>query len=432
MQLIGLSIHDVLRVVAVELSPNGELFVVGGDNEQGKTSIIDAIQILLGGLSSKTHPEPVHRGADKGVIVGVLDETPEEGKDPDPSKRLIVTKILKPDGSSSLKIENPEGLVYKRPQDLLNAFVGRISFDPLAWFNAQPKEQVELYKQALGLDWKGLDAEAEKVFADRTAINRSLDQAKARLAGVPVFPEDTPDVEISAADLLGRLQAVQERVEQRDGYLQNQTDTVDEIAKLEGQIAELQQQLAVKQELLASLQDAIVGMADEGPALAALREQINTVDATNQAVRNKAQKAVETNQVNALTEQSKAKTGRLDAIKAEKLRQVAEAPATIPGLSIEDDQMLYQGHPVQQASGAQRIGLSMEICAALNPKLRLALIRDGSLLDQKHLTHVQQIARERKMLVVMERVSKGRECNVIIEDGRALSRDEMEALWSAE
>jgi len=69
MQLIGLSIHDVLRVVAVELSPNGELFVVGGDNEQGKTSIIDAIQILLGGLSSKTHPEPVHRGADKGVIV---------------------------------------------------------------------------------------------------------------------------------------------------------------------------------------------------------------------------------------------------------------------------------------------------------------------------------------------------------------------------
>ena len=54
----------------------------------------------------------------------------------------------------------------------------------------------------------------------------------------------------------------------------------------------------------------------------------------------------------------------------------------------------------------------------MNPKLKILLIRDGSLLDEDNLKMVAEMAEEEGGQLWLERVGEGKECQVIIEDGR--------------
>ena len=62
-KILKLTAENLLRLKAVEITPDGELVVVGGRNAQGKTSVLDAIEMALGGKrkippSSHPHPHP--------------------------------------------------------------------------------------------------------------------------------------------------------------------------------------------------------------------------------------------------------------------------------------------------------------------------------------------------------------------------------------
>ena len=51
-KIVSLDIENVKRVQAVSLEPaTTGLTVIGGDNNQGKTSVLDAIMVALGGES---------------------------------------------------------------------------------------------------------------------------------------------------------------------------------------------------------------------------------------------------------------------------------------------------------------------------------------------------------------------------------------------
>jgi hypothetical protein len=54
---------------------------------------------------------------------------------------------------------------------------------------------------------------------------------------------------------------------------------------------------------------------------------------------------------------------------------------------------------------------------AMNPKLKILLIRDGSLLDEDNLKMVAEMAEKEGGQLWLERVSEGSEVSVIIEDG---------------
>ena len=72
MKIVKLTSKNVLRLNAVEITPDGNLIVVGGENEQGKTSVLDSIVLALGGRAAK-HTEPLRKGTKKGSSVVELD-----------------------------------------------------------------------------------------------------------------------------------------------------------------------------------------------------------------------------------------------------------------------------------------------------------------------------------------------------------------------
>jgi len=89
----------------------------------------------------------------------------------------------------------------------------------------------------------------------------------------------------------------------------------------------------------------------------------------------------------------------------------------VEGLAFDPDGVTYQGVPFSQCSAAEQMRVSMAVALAMNPSLRVCLIRDGSLLDSDSLEIIREMAEAADAQVWLERVSEGADCQVIIEDG---------------
>ena len=50
MKIVSLEAENYKRLKAVEITPDGNMVVIGGRNAQGKSSVLDAIWAALGGL----------------------------------------------------------------------------------------------------------------------------------------------------------------------------------------------------------------------------------------------------------------------------------------------------------------------------------------------------------------------------------------------
>src|SRR5690606_18950211 len=190
-RLIELQVENVMGVKAVTIRPGtSHVYEVVGRNGQGKTSTLDAIEMLLGG--GKSIPKrPVRNGQDKARVVAEFDD-------------MVVTRTIRLDGKSTLKIEDKDGRSYASPQALLDSFVSRISFDPFAFSRAKPEELERTLRDLVGLDFAELDAECERVFSERTTVNREVKRLEGELSGVPERVE-APDEEVSVAEIAERL-----------------------------------------------------------------------------------------------------------------------------------------------------------------------------------------------------------------------------------
>src|SRR5690606_9517554 len=106
-------------------------------------------------------------------------------------------------------------------------------------------------------------------------------------------------------------------------------------------------------------------------------------------------------------------TSKIQAIDQQKADMLAKAPFPVCGLGFDENGVTLNGLPFDQASSAERLRVSVAMGIALNPKLRVMLIRDGSLLDSDSLALVAQMAEEHDTQVWVERVSEGEDVSVI-------------------
>ena len=70
-----------------------------------------------------------------------------------------------------------------------------------------------------------------------------------------------------------------------------------------------------------------------------------------------------------------------------------------------DEGVTYNGVPFSQASSAEQIRVSLAMAMALNPKLRVVRILDGSLLDADSMRQVAEMATAADYQVWVERVA---------------------------
>ena len=108
-----LEIENVKRIKAVKIEPTANgLTIVGGKNNQGKTSVLDSIAWALGG--EKYRPSQAQRK--DSTIPPTLHIVMNNG--------LVVERKGK---NSALKVTDPQG--NKGGQQLLNEFVEQLAID---------------------------------------------------------------------------------------------------------------------------------------------------------------------------------------------------------------------------------------------------------------------------------------------------------------
>jgi DNA repair exonuclease SbcCD ATPase subunit len=411
MKVIRLQAQNFKRLSAIDITPEGNTVIISGRNAAGKSSVLDAIWAALSGKFANGLDKAVKDG-EKKASVKLETET------------LIITRNWTETGKPTLKVENKEGAKFSSPQAILDDLVGSLSFDPLAFTRQSGKAQLEtlLSLVDLGINLEEVDAEAKKIFDQRTEIGREGKQLAGALQGCPTVPEDTPDEPVSVAVLMEEMDkansTVASNIEERHLLKFNQgnlSDTISEIASLEEQLEEARARRESLLSAIADMQPKVAALID--PDIDSLRSRISQADTVNANVRAKQQSTDLAAKVRAKRAEYDELTGQLNAVQQRKAEALQQAIFPVDGLGFAEDGVTFQGIPFSQASSAEQLRVSLGMAMALNPILRVIRITDGSLLDSDSMAEVQRMATENDYQVWVETVDTSGKLGIVIEDG---------------
>jgi len=404
--IIALEAQNIKRLKAISITPDGKgLVVIGGQNGQGKTSTLDAIEYALGGKPNVDRP--IRDGAKKAFVVVETEE-------------LIINRTFSPSGSK-LVVESKGGGIVKSPQALLDKLVGQLSFDPLDFSRQTAKQQSEILRELAGVDFTAMDSVRAKTYEERTMLNREIKSTTAQVESSNINPL-LPKEEVSVAELSAKFQASAEANRKIDSLESNISEAEQCINNFEDDIHDIKLKLKSLEDGLEAEQEALTSgkkllESSERIDLTELTANLESAEDTNSKIR-ETQKAkgliTELEDKKKKADEMSKRIKRIDSQKAEML---AEANLPVEGLSFDEDGVTYEGIPFSQCSGAEQLRISLAMGLAANPDLKVILIRDGSLLDDKSLEMVAKMADEAEAQVWMERVGEGKEVSVVIEDG---------------
>lgn len=399
MKVISLTTTNYKRAKRVEIKPDpeGNLVIVAGKNGQGKSSVLDSIAAALGGANSKTTPKPIRDGEDRAEIVLETEE-------------LTVTRVFTPSGSR-LTLTSKDGAKYPKAQAKLDELVGDLSMDPLAFTLLDDKKQLAQLLELVELpfDPDQLEDERKQVFDERTAVNRRVKEFESALAQFGELPEGVPANEVSVSELLGEYRA---GVDNNESYSRAYTAAENAWNRITQLRAELE-----KAEKSASETQEYLDLHAKPIDLTSIQSQIDGAEETNRLVRKAKERGSLSFQHEAAKGQANSLTAKLDEIAKTKADGLASASFPVDGLGFTEDGVTYQGVPFKQASSAEQIRVSMAMAIALNPKLKVIRIQDGSLLDSDSLALIEETAQEHGYQIWLEVVGDDIEDAYTIIDG---------------
>jgi len=413
MKIISLQAANVKRLRAVSIKPNGSpVVIIGGRNAAGKTSTLDAIWMALGGKNALP-PKPVREGAEEATITLDLGE-------------LVVHRTITADGKTTLKVTGKDGGKYSGPQTILDGLVGNLSFDPLEFSRMDPRNQVETLKGLVGLDFSALDRRKAAKVEERLLVGREVKQLQGQLQGMPQHA-DAPAAEVSVAELSVKLTEARAVNAGCAAFMAEHEKTVHTAEEWAQRIRELEQELTEAKQQHSIWVGKVKAIAEKAKTALvpvdeqAIINQMSNADALNRKVRENSQRI----RVASMLDQKQAAyetfSAEIEAIDTEKTDALARTKFPVDGLSFDEMGVRVKGMPFQQASGAEQLRVSVAMGLALNPKLKVLLVRDGSLLDETSLAMVGEMAAAAGGQVWLERVGDGDESAIVIEDGMVRS-----------
>lgn len=409
-----LEIENVKRVKAVKIEPNASgLTIVGGNNNQGKTSVIDAIAWGLGG--NKYKPSQAHR----------------EGSVTPPHLHIVMNNglIVERKGKNSdLKVIDPNG--EKAGQNLLNSFVEELAIDLPKFMDSSNKEKANILLQIIGVGDQlyELERKEQEVYNKRHAIGQIADQKKKFAAEQPYFPE-APKELISVSDLVAK----QQEILARNGENQQKRNQINQISfqmeqsksniqAINLRIEELQAQLQKEQiefnrltEDLTVAQKTAENLQDESTQ--ELQQNIAEVDEINRRVRANLDKDKAEEDANDYKNQYDVLTNDINSIRKEKVSLLTNAQLPLQGLSVAEGELTYNGQKWDNMSGSDQLKVSTAIVRKLKPDCGFILLDKLEQMDMVTLNEFGKWLEQEGLQAIATRVSTGDECEIIIEDG---------------
>ncbi len=409
-----LEAENIKRVKAVMIEPTADgLTVIGGNNRQGKSSVLDAITWALGG--NKYRPSEAKR----------------QGSAIPPNIKLTLSNgfvVERKGKNSSLKVTDPAG--KKSGQQVLDEFVEQLALDLPKFMEASDKEKAEILLQILGIgnELAALDKQETELCNERLAIGRIADQ-KAKYAKEQPYYEDAPEELMSVSELIKQ----QQEILARNGENQKKRDHLAQLQNrrgaLEDAVAKLAEELAVKRQeldsVLADVDTARKSVKDlQDESTEELEKNIEDIEEINRRVRANLDKEKAEEEAKEYKDQYQALDQKIEAVRKNRTGLLKDADLPLEGLSVEEGKLAYKGQKWDNMAGSEQLIVAAAIVRKLNPQCGFVLLDKLEQMDLNTLDEFSRWLEAEGLQAIATRVSTGEECSIIIEDGYVAGQED--------
>lgn len=415
MKINKLEIENVKRIKAVKVEPKASgLTVIGGNNNQGKTSVLDSIAWALGGERYK----PSQATREGSVIPPTLHIVMNNG--------LVVDRKGK---NSTLKVTDPNG--KKAGQQLLNEFVEQLALDLPKFMEASGAEKAKILLQIIGVGSQltQLEQQEKELYQERLYIGRTADQ-KEKFAKEQPYYTDVPKDLISASELIYQ----QQEILARNGENQRKREQLHQLEQKYQRINEQMSTLLTEQKQVENDLDiarkSALDLHDESTE--ELEQNISNIEEINRKVRVNLDKEKAEDDAKTYRDQYNSLTKDLEDVRDKKAELLNAAELPLPELSVKEGELIYKGQKWDNMSGSDRLKVSTAIVRKLNPNCGFVLLDKLEQMDMKSLQEFGEWLEAEGLQSIATRVSTGDECSIIIEDGYVVGQKIPEELEKKE
>lgn len=422
MKIVRLQAENIKRLVAVEITPDGNVVQITGKNGSGKTSVLDSIWWALAGQTN-IQSEPIRKGATQARVRLDMGE-------------LIVTRTFTRHEdervTSKIVVETADGARFPSPQGVLDALLGELSFDPLAFARRKPREQYDVLASFVpGVDFVSVEQAQADDFAKRAAFNKEAKALRARADAISL-PADCPTEKIDVDSIVAGMAKAGETNAAIDLERARRDREIDDVARMQREVRETREEVARLEQAIKVAEEQIVAKAAALNALAPLPEKIDVGEIqrrvasareNNELVRRLDERAMLVTDAEMAERAAATLTQRMTDRESNLRKAISEATLPIPGVTFGKGELLLNDVPLEQASDAEKLRASVAVAIALNPKLRVVRVRDGSLLDEDGLALLARMAEENDMQIWIERVDSTGKVGFVLEDGHLIAQE---------
>lgn len=437
MKIISMVVKNFKNIEKTEVDFAGRSAIIIGKNGAGKSSFIQAI---CSPIDSKYIPAtPIKKGEERGsielTIGGKL-----HGEESTYTLGLYFSAEHK---KGRITITNSEGEKVSGGKKLISEIVGNIGFDIQEFIKlgvtatgaiSEPgvRDQIEILKGLMPRDvlkqMFELDKEYDNIYEARADVNRDISHAKAKLSGHEYSQEelefykeakDTKEIVLKMTNIekeledFNRVSHGLESFTSANEFMENDVLEMKKAVKeIEGKIKDAEDKVADNKVKIDGANKWLKGKIK--PSIEVLNDELADANGHNEKV--KEIKALEGSQEE-LRKQEKAseeKTERLLKIKEEKKEIFASSPLPVDGLTFDEEGIYFKGLPFQEGQHPTStiIAIGTKIAQAMNPNLRMIVIKDGSLLDKDVLKWLINNCEENNYQLFIEKVSDDKEVEI--------------------
>ncbi len=402
-----LEIENVKRIKAVTVNPKSNgLTVIGGNNNQGKTSVLDSIAWALGGKDFM----PGNAAREGSIVPPRLKVTLSNG--------FVVERKGK---NSDLKVTDPTG--KKAGQTLLNEFVEKLALNLPKFMNSSNKEKADTLLKIIGVgdELAKLEHEEKELYQQRLVAGRIADQ-KRKFADEQVYYEGVPVDLISPQELINQQQAILAQNGENQRKRERVTQYEYQVNILSDEVARVKSLLESKEhELNKAIADLGIAKMDAmdlvDQSTEELENNLNEIEEINRKVRANLDKMKAEEEAAKYASDWNSYDVKIKNVRDRKYALLNSADLPLEGLSVEDGELTFNGKKWDSMSGSEQLRVSTAIVRKLNPQCGFVLLDKLEQMDMITLNEFSKWLESEGLQAIATRVSTGDECSIIIEDG---------------
>jgi predicted ATP-dependent endonuclease of OLD family len=418
-KVLNILVENFKNIEKTEVDFAGRSAIIIGKNGAGKSSLIQAICSPID--SNYIPAKPVKKGEERGSIELTIGGS-LHGEDETYTLGLHFSEKHK---KGRITVTNGQGEKVNGGKQFISDIVGNIGFDIQEFIKlgvtssggiSKPgtQEQIEILKKLMPRDilkqMHDLDKEFKDVYEARADVNRDILHAKSKLESHDFSQEDLERYSelVNTEGIVSKMTNIEKELEKYNKVFSTVDSLLDSIPLKQERLALLEEKVeALHAEITADIDKLDKGESwlsnKTKPSIEAMNIELSSANDHNNKV--KEVKALEDSQIaiRLLQESSEANTERLDKIKREKKQIFSSSPLPVKGLTFDEEGIYFKGLPFVEGQhpSSTIISIGAKIGMALNPNLRMLVIKDGSLLDKKTLKWlVTQCEKENYQLFV--------------------------------